>query len=122
MIIRRERKNEKELDEVLKEIAKLKPCTKDVGKKVYHLKEGFQEKYNMFYYGYTREQQTQAQEFQLQSRSKAGEGTRMQENQSSPHQSHISSTIITIIAVATISSNLEKVSTNPKFIFVPTRP
>ena len=69
-----ERKNEKELDEVLKEIATLKPCTKDVGKKVYHLKEGFQEKYNMFYYGYTREQQTQAQEHQLQSRSKAGEG------------------------------------------------
>ena len=69
-----EKKNEKELDDVLKEIATLKASTKDVGKKVYHLKEGFEEKYNMFHYGYTREQQTQAQEHQLQSRSKAGEG------------------------------------------------
>ena len=55
-----EKKNEKELYDVLREIATLKASTKDVGKKVYHLKEGFEEKYNMFHYGYTREQQTQA--------------------------------------------------------------
>ena len=62
------------MDSVLKEIATLESCKKTVGKKVYRLKEGLEERYNMFYYGYTKEQQTQAQEYQLESRSKAGEG------------------------------------------------
>ena len=68
------RKIENELDGILKEIGVLKPCTKSAGKKVYHLKEGLEAEYNMFYPGYTKEQQTQAQEYQLQLRSKAGEG------------------------------------------------
>ena len=68
-----ERKNEKELEDVLKEVAVLKPCTKSGGKKVYHLKEELECEYNMFYHGYSKEQQTAAQEHQLQSRSKAGD-------------------------------------------------
>ena len=48
-------------DEILKEIAVLKPCTKAAGKKVYHLREGLETEYNMFYYGYSKEQQTAAQ-------------------------------------------------------------
>ena len=67
------RKNENELDEVLKEIATLKSCTKSAGKKLYHLREGLESEYNMFYYGYSKEQQTAAQEAQLQARKKAGE-------------------------------------------------
>ena len=55
------RKNENDLDEILKEIAVLKPCTKTAGKKVYHLREGLETEYNMFYYGYSKEQQTAAQ-------------------------------------------------------------
>ena len=69
-----ERKNEAELEEILKEIATLRTCPKTVGRKVYQLKAGLEERYNMFYYGYTREQQTQAQELQLQTRKAAGEG------------------------------------------------
>ena len=68
------RKNENDLDEILKEIAVLKPCTTSAGKKVYHLREGLETEYNMFYYGYSKEQQTAAQEAQLQARKKAGEG------------------------------------------------
>ena len=69
-----DRRNEKELDEVLREVAVLKSCSKSVGKKVYHLKESLAGEYNMFYHGYTKEQQTAAQETQLQARKKAGEG------------------------------------------------
>ena len=55
------RKNENDLDEILKEIAVLKPCTKTAGKKVYHLREGMETEYNMFYYGYSKEEQTAVQ-------------------------------------------------------------
>ena len=69
-----ERKNEADLEDILKEIATLRTCPKTPGRKVYQLKERLEERYNMFYYGYTREQQTQAQEQQLQQRKAAGEG------------------------------------------------
>jgi len=65
-----DRKNEKEIDEVLKEVAVLKASAKTAGKKIYHLKDGLEEEYNMFYHGYTKEQQTAAQENQLANRPK----------------------------------------------------
>jgi len=65
-----DKKNEKEMDEVLKEVAILKSSAKTSGKKIYHLREGLEEEYNMFYHGYTREQQTLAQEYQMNNRPK----------------------------------------------------
>ena len=67
-------RKENDLDGILKQIGVLKPCTKSAGKKVYHLKEGYECDYNMFYTGFSKEQQTQAQEYQLQLRSKATDG------------------------------------------------
>jgi len=65
-----DRKNEKEMDEVLNEVAILKASAKTSGKKIYHLRDGLEEEYNMFYHGYTREQQTAAQEQQINNRPK----------------------------------------------------
>merc|ERR1719470_799926 len=71
-----DRKNEKEMDEVLNEVAILKASAKTSGKKIYHLREGLEEEYNMFYHGYTREQQTAAQEQQINNRPKKGDWKR----------------------------------------------
>ena len=65
-----DRKNEKEMDEVLNEVAILKASAKTGGKKIYHLRDGLEDEYNMFYHGYTKEQQTAAQEQQISNRPK----------------------------------------------------
>ncbi|XP_023334562.1 E3 ubiquitin-protein ligase UBR2 isoform X2 [Eurytemora carolleeae] len=65
--------SECELDEILDEISELKSSTKNPGKKVYYLRSGLEEEYNMFFYGYSKEQQTAAQEYQLNTRLKKGD-------------------------------------------------
>ena len=59
---------EGELDSVLSEISELKVCTRNPGRKVYYLRPGLEQEYSVFFYGYSREQQTAAQEYQLSSR------------------------------------------------------
>eukprot|EP00092_Neocalanus_flemingeri_P020804 GFUD01022541.1.p1 GENE.GFUD01022541.1~~GFUD01022541.1.p1 ORF type:complete len:1872 (+),score=427.20 GFUD01022541.1:98-5617(+) len=68
-----DRKNEKEMDEVLNEVAVLKASAKTGGKKIYHLRDGLEDEYNMFYHGYTKEGQTAAQEQQVSNRPKKGD-------------------------------------------------
>ena len=65
--------NEPDIDEILAEVSELKLCTKNPGKKVYYLRSGLESEFNMFFYGFTKEQQTAAQEHQLNSRLKKGD-------------------------------------------------
>eukprot|EP00095_Tigriopus_kingsejongensis_P008844 maker-scaffold15_size728074-snap-gene-2.18 protein:Tk08844 transcript:maker-scaffold15_size728074-snap-gene-2.18-mRNA-1 annotation:"ubiquitin-protein ligase e3 component n-recognin-" len=57
-------------DEVLKEVAELKPSTTERGKKVYEVKPEFLSHYNPFYYYYSQEQHSKAWEKQIEWKNK----------------------------------------------------